>query len=49
MRIFDENFKEMNANKKYKITKQDIIHFTFSLCLNNEIEGENIDIPSQIQ
>jgi hypothetical protein len=39
----------MNAINTYNITKQDIINFTFSLCLNNEIEGDNINIPSQIQ
>ena len=49
VRIFDENFKKMNAINTYNITKQDIINFTFSLCLNNEIEGDNINIPSQIQ
>jgi len=48
VRIFDDNFKEMNI-KKLKITKQDIINFTFSLCLNNEIEGTNLDIHPKIQ
>jgi len=48
IRIFDEKFKEMNI-KKLKITKQDLINFTFSLCLNYEIEGTNLEIPSKIQ
>ena len=52
IRILNEKFEKINEKLKtlgIPISKEEIVLFTFKLCLNNEIDCSKLDIPINIQ